>query len=353
MRFARVANALGDRYDHRVISLRGRFEAASLLDSGVRWRRIELPAALQSIGRLRQARQVLRQETPHLLVTHNWGSMEWALANRWRPICRHLHIEDGFGPEEVNRQLPRRVWLRRLALGGAHTQMVVPSQRLARIATEQWRLPTAKVRLVPNGVDVERFARTDRAGAAAQIGKRNGEYLIGTVARLRPEKNVGRLVEAFAELAARRADCRLVIVGDGPQRGEIEALAADRGVADRTLFVGATAEPERFLAAMDVFAVSSDTEQMPLGVLEAMAASLPVASVDVGDIKHMVAELTRPFIVPARDASALARAVDALLADRELAHRIGMENLERVQKDYALATMIAIYDRIFAATPSR
>lgn len=352
MRFARVANTLAGRYEHRIISLRGRFEAASLLDPGVSWRRIEVPDD-NPLGRLRRARRVLREEAPDLMITHNWGSTEWALANRWRPVCRHLHIEDGFGPEEVNRQLPRRVRFRRLALGGAHTQVVVPSHRLVQIATEVWRLPKAKVQLVPNGVEIDRFATQDRARAAAEIGKRPGEYLVGTVARLRPEKNVGRLVAAFAELAPRRADCRLLIVGDGPQRAEIEALAKERGVAERTLFVGASSEPERYLAAMDVFAVSSDTEQMPLGVLEAMASSLPVASVDVGDIAQMVAERNRPFIVPAGDTSGLARAIEGLLGDPELAHSIGRENLERVRSVYALETMIAVYDRIFSEARPR
>lgn len=346
MRFARIANALGSRYRHRIVSLRGRFEASSLLDPAVIWQRIDVPAG-HALARLRRARQVLRHEMPDLLVTHNWGSTEWALANRWFPVCRHLHIEDGFGPEEVNRQLPRRALFRRLALGGRHTLIVVPSRRLVQIATGAWRLPEAKVRLIPNGVEVERFAAADRAQAAARIGKRDGERLIGTVARLRPEKNVGRLVDAFAEVAARRADCRLMIVGDGPQRDAIEALARDRGVAGRTLFVGATAAPEDFLAAMDVFAVSSDTEQMPLGVLEAMASGLPVASVDVGDIAQMVDQSNRPFVVPAGDASALGQAIEALVADRDLAQRIGAANLDRARAVYTLQAMISIYDGIY------
>lgn len=347
MRLARIANALGDRYRHCIVSLHGRLDAASLFARDVRWRQIEVPTG-GAIARLRHARRVLRREAPDLLVTHNWGSTEWALANRWHPICRHLHIEDGFGPEEVDRQLLRRALFRRLALGGTHSLVVVPSQRLVQIATRTWRLPPNKVRLIPNGVDVERFARADRASAAARIGKRPGERLIGTVARLRPEKNVGRLVEAFADVAERHAECRLVIVGDGPQRQAIEALAQARAVADRTMFVGATPEPENYLAAMDIFAVSSDTEQMPLGVLEAMASGLPVASVDVGDIAHMVAEPNRPFIVAAGDASALGRAIETLANNGDLARTIGAANLDRARSVYTLQAMIAVYDGIFS-----
>ena len=82
------------------------------------------------------------------------------MANRFHPLARHVHIEDGFGPEERVHQLPRRVWFRRLALSGPHTKIVLPSHNLVRIATEQWRLG-GQVRYIANGIDCDRF-RTER-----------------------------------------------------------------------------------------------------------------------------------------------------------------------------------------------
>lgn len=352
-RFAQIANALGRKYHHLLIAMDSDYAALSLLAPEVPFETIDLMAGRRkSAGNIPAFRRALADLKPEALITYNWGAIEWAMANRFRPISRHIHIEDGFGPEEVHRQIWRRVVFRRLALGGSHTTVVLPSLTLYKIATDRWKLPATKLVLVPNGVDVERFAGADRAVAAKRIGKRIGERLIGTVARLRPEKNVGRLVEAFAGLAARRPDCRLLIVGDGPQREAIETIARDRGVAARTIFVGPTPAPEDYLAAMDVFAVSSDTEQMPLGVLEAMAAGLPVASVDVGDIAQMVDLSNRPFIVAAGDASALGQAIEALIAEPGLGQRVGAANLDRARSVYTLQAMTSIYDQIYAGGPS-
>ena len=98
---------------------------------------------------------------PDLLLTYNWGAIEWALADRIRPVCPHLHVVDGFGPEEARAQLPRRVWLRRLALSG-RTTVVVPSQSLRALATAVWGLNPGRVRHIPNGVDAAALARQAR-----------------------------------------------------------------------------------------------------------------------------------------------------------------------------------------------
>ena len=129
-------------------------------------------------------------------------------------------MEDGFGPEEQPRPVPRRVLTRRVAL--RRTTVVLPSRVLWRIATETWRLSQSSVRLLPNGIDVARFA---------SAGPRKGgqPIVIGTVAALRPEKNIGRLIRAVARLPATIA-ARLVIVGDGPERSTLQALAASEGV---------------------------------------------------------------------------------------------------------------------------
>ncbi len=98
---------------------------------------------------------MLRDIGPDLLVTSNWGSIEWALARIGTGVP-HLHLEDGFGPEERAHQLPRRVMARRLLLRQA--TVVLPSCLLWRVATETWRLPRSNIRLLPNGIDVARFA---------------------------------------------------------------------------------------------------------------------------------------------------------------------------------------------------
>lgn len=340
-RFVQLANAFGARYRHTLFATDGNYAAAAMLQPEVSWRR--LPDTIdkaRGLANIPLLRRILARERPDRLLTYNWGSIEWALGNRWLPLCRHVHTEDGFGPEETVHQLPRRVLFRRLALGGRHTRIVLPSHRLHDIALKVWRLPEARVILQPNGVDVSRFS-------VARSVDTNGTPIVGTVAGLRPEKNVGRLLRAFAQAATQRK-MRLVIVGDGVERAKLEAEAAELKIADATEFVGNTERPQDHLARMNVFCLSSDTEQMPLGILEAMASCLPIASVDVGDVRRMVAAENLPFIVPAGDTDALTKAMLGLCDDPDLAARIAAANLSRVKSVYTLQVMVDAYDRLFS-----
>jgi hypothetical protein len=109
VRFAALANALAREFEHVVISLDGAWGAERLVPSGVRPRPVGVRKGnLLSLANLRIFRNVLHDERPDLLVTYNWGAIEWALADRLRPICPHLHVVDGFGPEEAQAQLRRR-----------------------------------------------------------------------------------------------------------------------------------------------------------------------------------------------------------------------------------------------------
>jgi glycosyltransferase involved in cell wall biosynthesis len=268
-------------------------------------------------------RRLLRRWNPDVLVTYNWGAIEFALANVV-PVTRHLHVVDGFGPEERSTQIPRRVRMRRLAL--SHTPVVLPSRNLVRIARDVWKLPGKVIRYVPNGIDLGRFA-TDGA-------LRNGEPVIGVVAALREEKNIARLVRAFASLPSGR----LHIVGDGPERRALTALAESLGVADRVRFAGHHQDTAGFYAQFDIFALSSDTEQMPLSVIEAMASGLPVVSTAVGDVSLMVAPENAPFITPLDD-TALGDALAAMAGNPDLRHAIGLANLAKAQRDFDQAAM--------------
>jgi L-malate glycosyltransferase len=165
------------------------------------------------------------------------------------------------------------------------------------------------------------------------------------VSPLRPEKNVGRLLRVFA-LLAEPCKTRLVVAGDGSEGPKLSRLAAELGIADRVLFTGRVA-PETVLGAFDVFALSSDTEQMPNAVLEAMAASRAIAAVDVGDVKSMVSPENRVFVVPRDDAAAFAAAIAALLRDPVKRSQLGQRNRERACAAFSQEEMFAAYARLF------
>jgi glycosyltransferase involved in cell wall biosynthesis len=337
MRFAAIANRFGPAYRHVVVSMDGEDACRARLapDLDLTFQSVAARKG-RGIANLVRFRRVLRELRPDVLVTSNWGSIEWAMVNAW-PLARHLHTEDGFGPEELGGQLQRRVLARRIFL--RRSMVVVPSRTLLRIATDIWRLDPRRLHYIPNGIDLSRF------GATASAARWPGDGpVIGTVAGLRAEKNLGRLLRAFGAVVGEGA-ARLVIVGDGPDRASLERLARQLGLGGSVLFTGFVAEPQPLYASFDLFALASDTEQMPLSVLEAMAAGLPIAATAVGDVRSMVALENEPFIVPCDDA-ALSDGLRALLRDPALRRRVGAANRAKAEKSYDQETMFRAYARL-------
>jgi glycosyltransferase involved in cell wall biosynthesis len=346
LRMVRVINYFGKDFHHTVIALDNDYAAADslvgdldvMLSSTQQQRRGTIRSVLAGALALRRMR-------PNLLITYNWGAIEWAMADRLVPISRHIHMEAGFSQREADSQIFRRVLFRRWALARC-ALVVVPSRLLERLAREVWRLPAEQIAYVPNGVDVARFSSPARDSAPG-FTRRPGELVVGTVAPLRPEKNVGRLLRIFAALD-RSLPARLLVAGDGIERPGLQQLAGELGIADRVIFTGQVA-PEQVLGTFDVFALSSDTEQMPNALLEAMAASRPIAAVNVGDVKSIVCEENRDFIVERDDGPAFTRAITRLLHDDEQRRTLGRKNHERVVSAFSQERMFAAYSRIFGA----
>jgi glycosyltransferase involved in cell wall biosynthesis len=337
VRFTTLANRLGRRFRHAVVAMDGQLEARALLDPAleIHFPKVDVVKG-DTRGNLRRFHAALRNIAPDLLVTSNWGSIEWVLARIGTGVP-HLHMEDGFGPEEHACQLPKRVLARRLLLRRA--KVVLPSRLLWRIATETWRLPKSNMRLLPNGVDVGRFSVTKPREGVQPV-------VIGTVAVLRPEKNIARLIRALARLPA-TMPARLVIVGDGPERTVLQALAVAEGVGNQVEFAGHRADPAPLYASFDIFALSSDTEQMPLSVLEAMASGLPVAATDVGDVAAMLDPANRPYVV-AREDDALAGALACLAAQGDRRAALGAANRARAEAEFTEARMVTGWGDLFA-----
>lgn len=344
-----LANAFGGRYAHTILALDGDTSASRLIDKTVAlaFRNVTVRrSAGVALDNLQRLRGLLREERPDLLLTYNFGALEAALANRWRPLCRHVHFEDGFGPEETTgKQLARRVWLRRLALSG-NSVMVVPSRTLEQIALTRWSFARERVHYIPNGIDMARYA-LDNAVQSAPPSWPSADLVVGSVGGLRPEKNHARLLRAFAALPANGRPLRLVLVGEGSERGALERHAIQLGIADRITLAGYLADPRPTLRAFDVFALSSDTEQMPYSLVEAMASGLPVVATDVGDVRTMLPSSADRWVVPVADEAAFSERLGKLLHDQVSRQEIGRRNLAHASTHFDIDTMIRQYDHLF------
>ncbi|MGI9450643.1 MAG: glycosyltransferase, partial [Geminicoccaceae bacterium] len=240
-----LANSILADRRHIIVALDRNFSAAEQLRADIRVRLVSLGCKACSrpdLDNLRTFRRLIAHHRPELLITYNWGTIEAAMANRLAPICPHLHFEDGFGPNESPiRQLPRRVWARRLALSG-RSQIVVPSRTLLNVARGTWRFRSTRLHYIPNGIDFHRFTTPD-SDPPMSLRKGTDEILIGTVARLCAVKNIARLLRLFATVKSDQP-LRLIIVGDGPERSNLQALADDLGITEQTVFTGHQNQPE-------------------------------------------------------------------------------------------------------------
>jgi len=345
-RAVRLMNAFGDAAEHAVISgMPGKLSAREAIDRAVK---VEFPhdAPLLSgppspLRLLRLSRYLRRFD---LVLTYNWGAFDAVMARRLFGGPPLIHHEDGFNEDEATRLKPGRNRYRRLGLRAAD-RLVVPSERLEKIARNDWGQPPHRIARIGNGIDVARFSQEPAQDSIPGLARRGGEIVIGTVAGLRAVKNLPRLVRAVAAMSTSSA--RLVIVGEGPECERIAAEARRRGVGDRVHLPGFLAEPARYIGHFDIFALSSDSEQFPIALVEAMAAGLPAVATAVGDVPAMVSADNRPLIVEASDEAAFAAALDSLADRPDLRRAIGLANREKAAAEFDEARMIAAYARLY------
>jgi glycosyltransferase involved in cell wall biosynthesis len=347
MRAVNLIAGFGDELRHSILALDGRTDAAARLPPGAPVRLLPGPPKAGSLRTAARLRELLRSEAPDLVLTYNWAGFDMLLAARAAGFRRLVHHEDGFAADEAHRLKLRRVLARRAVLPAAH-RLVVPSERLRDIATRVWKVPDEKVRLIVNGLRLDSFRPADgNPGLRRELGIPPDALVVGSVGRLSPEKSFARLLEACAALPS---GVHLLIVGEGDERPALEARASRPDLAGRVHLPGYQSDPPRFYRAMDLFALSSDTEQMPVCLLEAMATRLPVAATDVGDLRSVLPPEQHPHLVPLageRTAGTLADRLRRLLADRAERERLGRLNRRRVEERYTFEGMLEAYREVY------
>ena len=344
-RAVRLMNLMGPRARHTILSaVPDAMGARNAIDPSID---VEFPFdapplyGKPGLARYRELAAYMQQFD--LVLSYNWGSMDGVMAHRvfapFRDLPPLIHHEDGFNEDESARRNWKRNGFRRLALPSAEA-LVVPSTLLERIATDEWRARRRTI-LIPNGIDMAAY-QVGPSVAIPGLERRGGEVVIGTVAGLRKVKDLPRLVRAVATLPT---NVRLVIVGEGPERAAIAAEAAACGIADRLVMPGFMTKPACWIGHFDLLALSSQSEQAPIAVIEAMAAGLPVVSPDVGDVAAMVAPDNRHFI--AVDETAFRAALVDLAADGDLRKRVGSSNRRVAAESFDESTMVAAYENLY------
>ena len=359
LRAAKLMNAFGPGVEHVVVSgVDGELGAASAVNPAIS---VNYPSDFPALAGKPSPRRWWRIARAmrgfDLVLTYNWGSMDavgahW-LFGRMLRLPPLVHHEDGFNLDEAQALKPLRNRFRRLTLPTA-AALVVPSRVLETIAAQVWRATPCQLRRIPNGIPLGDYAATATGGAPLcglpGLDKPPGVRWLGTLAGLRAVKNLPRLVRTFAALPP---PWELVIVGEGSERAAIMAEAERLGIAARVHLPGFAPDPAAVLRQFDLFALSSDSEQFPISVVEAMAAGLAVVSPAVGDVAEIVAADNFPLISPPGDEVALRAALVSAANDPALRAVIGAANRARALAEYGEEAMVSAYRAVYAAALGR
>jgi glycosyltransferase involved in cell wall biosynthesis len=302
---------------------------------------VPAPAGLDDRAALLAHLRAIRAHAPDVLHANQawpWACGYGELAALLTPGVRVLavdHLPVG-GAVPRRRLLARRLLARRL-----HAHVSV-GERSARAVEEIVGLRAGSVGAVPNGVprwDGEPPpALADGSSFASAAGP-----IVGSVGRLTEQKGYDLLIRALPDLP----EARLVLVGDGPQRRALERLAAQLGVAERLLITGWIADARAHLPGFDIFALPSRWEGMPLGIIEAMHAGLPVLACDVGSVVEAVSDGESGFVVAADDLPALQARLATLLADPQLRRRMGERGRGLAAESFTDIVMARRYEAIY------
>jgi glycosyltransferase involved in cell wall biosynthesis len=226
---------------------------------------------------------------------------------------------------------------------------VAVSNDVARRLRTSLSVPTSRIRVVRNGIQLAPFDRPARASLRAALTRGRDRPLVLTLARLDWQKGLPYLLQA----AAMVPEAIFLLAGDGPERAALETQAQALNLNDRVVFLGFRDDIPDLLAACDMFVLPSLVEGFPLAVMEAAAAGKPVIATAIGGTEEAVLHGETGLLVPPADPTALAAAVRNLLADPALAGRLAAAGKARAQREFAAETMVRrvteVYEEVLAA----
>jgi glycosyltransferase involved in cell wall biosynthesis len=291
--------------------------------------------------------RLLRRERVDLLQPHQYTPFFYTIAARLfyrRPAV--LFTEHGRHQPDYPRR--KRIVANRLLLE-RRDRVVGVGEAVRQALVVNEGIPAGRVQVIYNGVDLSAFRNGyhDYPAIRRELGAGAGDPVLIQVARLDYLKDHATAIRTMERVVRQRPDARLILVGEGPERGKIEDLVRAKGLEANVRLLGLRTDVGRLLSAADLFLLTSVSEGIPVTVLEAMAAGLPVVATRVGGMTEVVEDGQTGLLAPAGDAAALADAILRLANDPALGRRLGMAGRERVQDSFSEGQMHAQYRRLY------
>ncbi|MDF1553860.1 MAG: glycosyltransferase [Deferrisomatales bacterium] len=333
---ARVVSGLDDGLRHSIACLKGEAEIADRLPRDIdihffhaRPNEPQLPFRLA---------QLVRKLRPDVIHARNWGAwpdmaLGRLLAWPWVPFIFSFHGLGRAGYMPWRRRAASKLMVR------ATTHLFTVSRQSRDLMVRHWGWPESRTEVIPNGVDTARFFP-----APAPRGAR---LVVGSVGNLRTVKNHALILKACARLIEEGIDLELRIAGEGNQREPLTRLAEELGVTDRLQLPGRVEDIPAFLNGLDLFVLSSDSEQHPNALNEAMACGVAAVGTRVGCVEDLLDGGRCGRIVEPGDVDGMTAAIGELARDEGLRRELAQKGLEHVRAHYSLEVMLGRYRDLY------
>jgi len=204
-----------------------------------------------------------------------------------------------------------------------------------------------RLRVIYNGIDTDRFLNLNGSLIRSKLGISSGAPVVGTVGRLTLQKGQKYLIDAVSALREKIPQILLLIVGDGPMRGEIENHIRALGVDKNTILLGTRRDIPQLLSAMDIFVLPSIWEGLGTALIEAMAAGKAIIATDIPPVREIINTEKIGILVPVRNSAAIASSIELLLGNKSFAGTLGNNAQERAYSDFNITTTVDKYTNLY------
>jgi len=338
-------NTNTERFDVSVLCLKREGAIAEELRAkGIRVGFAQIPVAPPEYAAFRRVTRYLRLHPSDVLHTHNTsGLLNGVLGGRLAGVRTIVHTEHGRSfPDHWRYMLLERCMAKLIY------RFVGVSEETTRALHTFEGISMRRLRTIPNGVDEVVIPEPDELfRLREQLSIPTDALIVGAVARLVWEKSLKDLLSAFRLVVNQEPRAILLIAGDGPQRDELHNCDDTKALGDRVRFLGTRLDVGRLLHIFDVYCLSSVSEGLPLGLLEAMSSGRAIVSTDVGGIPSAITHMKEGLLVPPRQPQLFAQAVITLLRNTALAASLGAAARETFEARYTSSAMARAYESMY------
>ncbi|MBN2089692.1 glycosyltransferase [candidate division KSB1 bacterium] len=228
------------------------------------------------------------------------------------------------------------------------SKFVGVSEDIKKMLATDFKIKESKIQTIYNGVQIPgENQKLDIATLRSKLGLAPNDFVIGTIGRTEPVKDYTSLIRMSAPVLQKYRNVKLMIVGDGSQRTELEKLTKDLGVNTQTIFTGYQKEVSNFLRLINLFALTSVSEGISNVLLEAMATSIPVLATEVGGNPEIVRHNQTGFLIPRPNLNQITEKIELLINNPELAKDLGQNGRKWVEEKFTIEKMVSEYQSLY------